>query len=413
MKLSLAGSNRSHPVRPAALSSRALSRGLLAVLALAIAAVAIPPASGSPAGAPTHTPTEERPTTKAVTYRNERLPDGPWSIHLLKVELHNGEYEFQTVSGGGTGVGMNTLTDQIHAFPASLGRPIAAINGDFYRTDSKPYQGDPQGLEVMHGELLSAPTEHACFWMDGDGKPRTEVVQSLFRITWPGGTTSPFGLNEERPADGAVLYSPAMGVSTGTKGGRELVLAAVENEPFLPLHVGTRTHARIVEVRESGDAPIATNHLILSLGPQMLVDAPIVKAGDKIQISTLTTPSLAGCQTALGGGPRLVVDGKPLGNWKNPTQRHPRTAIGWNQDHLYFVLVDGRQPGLSVGMSFQELAAYFIKLGCTSAVNLDGGGSASMWAFGQMVSSPSEGKERPVANGLVLVKKPKREPANP
>ena len=105
MKLSLAGSNRSHPVRPAALSSRALSRGLLAVLGLAIAAVAVPPARGSPAGAPTHTPTEERPTTKAVTYRNERLPDGPWSIHLLKVELHNGEYEFQTVSGGGTGVG--------------------------------------------------------------------------------------------------------------------------------------------------------------------------------------------------------------------------------------------------------------------------------------------------------------------
>ena len=41
-------------------------------------------------------------------------------------------------------------------------------------------------------------------------------------------------------------------------------------------------------------------------------------------------------------------------------------------------------------------------------LNLDGGGSASMWAFGQTVSSPSEGQERPIANGLVLVKKPKR-----
>ena len=59
-------------------------------------------------------------------------------------------------------------------------------------------------------------------------------------------------------------------------------------------------------------------------------------------------------------------------------------------------------------MSFQELASYLIKLGCTTAMNLDGGGSASMWAFGQIVNSPSEGQERPIANGLVVVKKPKR-----
>jgi exopolysaccharide biosynthesis protein len=118
---------------------------------------------------------------------------------------------------------------------------------------------------------------------------------------------------------------------------------------------------------------------------------------------------MAGCKTAIGGGPRLVVDGKPVEGWTSPNQRHPRTALGWNDSHLYLMLVDGRQPGLSVGMSFQEMAAYFIKLGCTHAVNLDGGGSASMWVFGQTVNSPSEGQERAIANGLVLVKKPKKE----
>jgi exopolysaccharide biosynthesis protein len=79
--------------------------------------------------------------------------------------------------------------------------------------------------------------------------------------------------------------------------------------------------------------------------------------------------------------------------------------VGWNNEFLYLLLVDGRQPGLSLGMSFTELADYFVKLGCTHAVNLDGGGSASMWLFGQTVNSPSEGKERPVANGLVVLKK--------
>jgi exopolysaccharide biosynthesis protein len=102
-----------------------------------------------------------------------------------------------------------------------------------------------------------------------------------------------------------------------------------------------------------------------------------------------------------------LVDGKPVDRWTSPNVRHPRTAIGWNDSHLYLMLVDGRQPGLSVGMSFQEMANYFIKLGCKHAVNLDGGGSASMWVLGQTVSSPSEGRERPIANGLVVVKKPK------
>jgi exopolysaccharide biosynthesis protein len=132
---------------------------------------------------------------------------------------------------------------------------------------------------------------------------------------------------------------------------------------------------------------------------------PALKQGDVIEISTATLPEMTDCKTALGGGPRLVVNGKPLGNWRSPNDRHPRTAVGWNNEHIFFVLVDGRQPGLSMGMSFVELADYFVKLGCTTAVNLDGGGSASMWLFGQTVSSPSEGQERPVANGLIILKK--------
>jgi exopolysaccharide biosynthesis protein len=174
------------------------------------------------------------------------------------------------------------------------------------------------------------------------------------------------------------------------------------------LRIGGKFEARVKEVKDAGDTALRPGMLIISLGPRLLVDAPAVKEGDVVQISTKTIPDLTGCRTAIGGGPRLVLDGKPIGGLKSPTQRHPRTAIGWNDQSLYLVLVDGRQPGLSVGMSFQELAAYFVKLGCTSAMNLDGGGSASMWAFGQVVSSPSEGQERPIANGLVLVKKPKR-----
>jgi hypothetical protein len=347
---------------------------------------------------------------RAVSYVNDKVAEGPWSIHVVKLDRTNTEYELHTMLANGTVSGMTTLTEQIKALPAALGRPIAAINGDFYFTSPKAYNGDPQGVQILQGELVSAPTEHACFWIDASGKPRTDVINSLFRITWLDGSTTPFGLNEERHGDSAVLYTPRMGASTGTKsGGRELILEGVDTNAWLPLRIGTKLQARIKEIREAGDTPLKPGLMVLSLGPQLLVDAPTMRPGDTIKISTATAPDLTGCNTAIGGGPRLVMDGKAVNGWKSPAQRHPRTAIGWNDTHLFLVLVDGRQPGLSVGMGFQELAAYFIKLGCTHAVNLDGGGSASMWLLGQTVNSPSEGQERPIANGLVVVKKPKKE----
>src|SRR5260221_10139594 len=141
-----------------------------------------------------------------------------------------------------------------------------------------------------------------------------------------------------------------MGPSTGTRnGGRELVLEAADKLHWLPLRIGTKLRARVQAVHEAGDTPLKPGILVLSLGPQLLVDAPVVKVGDIVQLSTVTAPDLTGCPTAIGGGPRLVVDGKALGGWKSPTVRHPRTAIGWNDDHIFLVLVDGRQPGLSVG----------------------------------------------------------------
>ena len=210
-----------------------------------------------------------------------------------------------------------------------------------------------------------------------------------------------------------IAYVLQKKASTSTSGGREYVLEAdstekgESSERWLPLRVGLRLKARVRQIRDQGDTPLTAGTMVFSIGPSLVSEGhgSKLKVGDLVEISTATLPDMTGCRTAIGGGPRLVVDGKPLGGWRSPNDRHPRTAIGWNDDQLFFLLVDGRQPGLSMGMSFTELANYFIKLGCTSAVNLDGGGSASMWLFGHTVSSPSEGRERPVANGVVIVKK--------
>jgi exopolysaccharide biosynthesis protein len=86
-------------------------------------------------------------------------------------------------------------------------------------------------------------------------------------------------------------------------------------------------------------------------------------------------------------------------------ERHPRTALGWNDRYFYLVTVDGRQPRRSVGMTLEELARYLVSLGCREAMNLDGGGSTMMWVGDGVVNSPSDGEERAVANALILLRK--------
>ena len=83
-------------------------------------------------------------------------------------------------------------------------------------------------------------------------------------------------------------------------------------------------------------------------------------------------------------------------------KRHPRTAMGRTSDgDVWMVAVDGRQE-ISVGATLDELAKVMQRLGCTDAVNLDGGGSTCMHLMGVTVNRPSDGVERPVSNGVMV-----------
>ncbi len=99
---------------------------------------------------------------------------------------------------------------------------------------------------------------------------------------------------------------------------------------------------------------------------------------------------------ALHAGPVLVHDGKMhvytteevFFGTKIP-QVHPRTAIGYTKGNdLIIAVVDGRQPE-SRGASLDELAQIMIYYDCIEALNLDGGGSSSMWVNGTLLNRPS------------------------
>jgi hypothetical protein len=228
-------------------------------------------------------------------------------------------------------------------------------------------------------------------------------VVSNFKVTWPNGETTPFGLNEERANDGVVLYTPAMGESTHTAGGLELVLE--RSEAFAPLVVGTSVVARVKSVSPVGNTLLTRDVMVLSVGPNVASRIPKITAGNIVTVSTATSPDLAGTRMAIGGGPTLVEAYKAK-QWTVLQPRHPRTAIGWNRSYLFLVEVDGRQ-NISAGMTLPELADYMANLGCEEAMNLDGGGSATCWMYGNVMNSPSEGRERPAANALVIVQNEK------
>lgn len=130
-----------------------------------------------------------------------------------------------------------------------------------------------------------------------------------------------------------------------------------------------------------------------------------------------TKPGWNDCHAVIGAGPVLVLDGELQTDIFevdfNTEQRAPRTAMGlMDRGDVLIVVIDGRQPEWSAGVTLPELAQLFAAQGVESALNLDGGGSSTMIIQNEIVNRPSDyaipgqpGRERAVANVVALLKK--------
>jgi exopolysaccharide biosynthesis protein len=129
-----------------------------------------------------------------------------------------------------------------------------------------------------------------------------------------------------------------------------------------------------------------------------------LKRGTRVSIETVYEP-LEGpvepwtrARDIVGGAGLLIRDGRDVEDWSVEQfnrgfaeNRHPRTMIGLRSDgSIWLVAVDGRQPQLSGGMTLEELRSFARRLELTDALNLDGGGSTTMWVQGAVVNSPSD-----------------------
>jgi hypothetical protein len=109
-------------------------------------------------------------------------------------------------------------------------------------------------------------------------------------------------------------------------------------------------------------------------------------------------------------GPMLVADGQVIVGDGDPegfsaaagqfdsditAERHPRCALGVNEEELFAVCCDGRRTGVDAGLDLAELARLLVSLGATDAINLDGGGSATLVHRGHLLNRPYSSVDQP------------------
>jgi exopolysaccharide biosynthesis protein len=163
----------------------------------------------------------------------------------------------------------------------------------------------------------------------------------------------------------------------------------------------------------SGGDPVKSNGFAASRGtiysPTKTVQ-PTVYISSTNQVTVNANPTKV--FNAVSGDRVVVQNGVTVKNLAAAIPS-PRTAVGLNRNGRWLILmvVDGRQPGYSEGVTFPELADLLISYGVYTGVNMDGGGSSTMIIKGadgktRILNSPIDqntpGKERAVANHLGL-----------
>ncbi|MBK6722618.1 MAG: phosphodiester glycosidase family protein [Acidobacteria bacterium] len=122
-----------------------------------------------------------------------------------------------------------------------------------------------------------------------------------------------------------------------------------------------------------------------------------------------------GSEDIVAGVPQLIKNSRIDITWEQEKAsksfvetRHPRTAVAKLKDGKFLMLTADGRTEQSAGLDLYDLAAYFLELGATDAMNLDGGGSTTMFLDGKVVNKPSDKEgERKVSDAiLVTLRKP-------
>jgi hypothetical protein len=326
---------------------------------------------------------------------------GPVVVHVMSAPKPTGLYALKPILSNDAIIGRERVTAMQRR--VSTGATVAGINGDLFSLGD----GHPTGGLIRGGILDRGPVDfRSTIGVDTEGQLRVERVH--LAGSWQGsGQRRILGLNEPPRANRTTLYTRAWGPRTPAEsGGAQAIL-----QPFPAAAPNTPLVSTVAAYVSGGNQPIPPEGAVLvSRGNQASFLATEAPLGAKVTIMLALTPPWTNVPEALGGGPIVVREGKPVfRSFEEFTssqlaQRHPRSGVGQTADgRIVLVAVDGRQPGYSTGLTNFELALMMMRLGCVTASALDGGGSTTMAFDGKLLNRPSDrGGERSVAEALTL-----------
>ena len=343
-----------------------------------------------------------------VTYEKtvQFTPHGAVVVHVLKAPRpgdQNGLYQLAPVLARNSVLGVKQRVTQMEK-DLSTTATVAGINGDLFSAAD----GHPSGI-FMTGGVLAHPPLSARSSIGIDTAGALHVDRVKFFGTWKGtGQRRPLAGINQTPAPGQVeLFTPAYGARTP----RIANAASVVLQPFPATAPNVDLAANVSAATVGGgDVVPADGAVLMATGAsaaKLQAEAPV---GTPVTSRLILQPAWAGVVAALGGGPVLVRNSKPvfrsLEDFTNDqvTQRDARAGVGQLADgRIVLVAVDGRQPGYSVGLTSFELAQTLQRLGAVSASAVDPGGSVTVAFDGQLLNKPSDpGGERAVKEALLV-----------
>lgn len=183
--------------------------------------------------------------------------------------------------------------------------------------------------------------------------------------------------------------------------------AAINSAPFSPVVSDEGIPQDVVGVAISRGEVVS--------GPQEGYGALYITADNRVTIGPQEAGlDLSGYENACGGFQIILKEGV---NIAPDDALHPRSAAGLDTEgrHLFLLVIDGRQPGHSEGVTQKELADWLRKLGCHTGLNLDGGGSSSLVIqngegrpriLNRPIHKGKPGTERPCPNHLGVFARP-------
>ena len=345
-----------------------------------------------------------------VTYEFQKATDPAQAIHILRVNPKKAKIALTHALNDGLGKEpLSSIAERTGA--------IAAINGGFFRYWGT-FDGQATGLLKIDGEYYSMGKKPrgAMGWKKDYSAVLFNRLQLTPKIKMNGIDYPVDGLNHSRNHKDAILYTACFHRTTLTSpGGTEFL---IQNDTIIACR------------KQKGDSFIPAGGYVYSLGKDAKVDMTSIASANKAEVSFqletfLPTKSneLAlwhACDYIIGGAPLIIKDGVSVSDFSQEEVRHsflikphPRTAIGTCPDGTWvFVVVDGRNPLLSVGFTINELTALMQSLGCTNALNLDGGGSTTMTVATEVVNYPcsmdeederNEKSQRPISDAIIIL----------